>query len=150
MIHDLYGLRALFGQPQRVVSTEIWHGGLGITAVLEYGSGARCAATWVELRNIRQFAETLEVYGDNRGVVLSYPTGFSRGILSTLTVKGVDENGRAFTTHPEIEWENPFRRELAHFHRCITGGDKCRTPVVDARQDVALIIDIVQRYLAAR
>ena len=99
---------------------------------------------------ICQFAEILEVYGDNRGVVLSYPTGFSRGILSTLTVKGVDENGRAFTTHPEIEWENPFRRELTHFHRCITDGDKCRTPVVDARQDVALIIDIVQRYLAAR
>ena len=51
--------------------------------------------------------------------------------------------------HPEIEWENPFRRELTHFHRCITGDGRCRTPVVDARQDVALIIDIVQRYLAA-
>jgi predicted dehydrogenase len=148
MIHDLYGLRALFGQPQRVVSTEIWNGGLGITALLEYGSGARCAATWVELRDIRQFAETLEVYGDDRGIVLSYPTGFSRGILSTLTVKGVDAEGRAFSTHPEIEWENPFRRELAHFHSCITEGVKCRTPVEDARQDVALIIDIVRRYLA--
>lgn len=150
MIHDLYGLRALFGQPRRVVSTEIWNEGLGITAMLEYESGARCAATWVELHNIRQFTETLEVYGDNRGVVLSYPTGFSRGILSTLTVKGVDEDGRAFTTHPEIDWENPFRRELTHFHSCITGGRTCRTPVEDARQDVALIIDIVRRYLAAR
>ena len=150
MIHDLYGLRAIMGVPERVVSSEIWYDGWGISTILAYPGGARCAATWVELRNIRQFAEILEVYGDNRGVVLSYPTGFSRGILSTLTVKGVDENGRAFTTHPEIEWENPFRRELTHFHRCITGDGRCRTPVVDARQDVALIIDIVQRYLAAR
>ena len=151
MIHDLYGLRALFGQPRRVVSTEIWNGGLGITTVLEYESGARCAATWVELRDIRQFTETLEVYSDDRGIVLSYPTGFSRGILSTLTVKGVDGDGRAFTTQPEVEWENPFRRELSHFHSCITGGGgECRTPVEDARQDVALVIDIVRRYLATR
>ena len=67
MIHDLYGLRALFGQPVNVSSTEIWNGGEGITTVLEYASGARCAATWVELRHIRHFTETLEVYGDDRG-----------------------------------------------------------------------------------
>ena len=83
MIHDLYGLRTLFGQPVKVASTEVWNDGEGITTVLEFASGARCAATWVELRNIRHFTETLEVYGDDRGIVLSYPTGFARGQLST-------------------------------------------------------------------
>ena len=57
MIHDLYGLRILFGQPTRVVSTEVWNGGQGVTTILEYGSGARCAATWVELSGIKEFVD---------------------------------------------------------------------------------------------
>ena len=147
LIHDLYGLRILFGQPERVVSTEVWNNGWGVTTILEYGSGARCAATWVELPGIREFVETLEVYGDDRGAILSYPTGFARGIPSTLEIRGVDAGGRSFRQQPFVDWEIPFARELRHFHSCITGGVACRTSLESARQDVALVIDIVRAYL---
>jgi hypothetical protein len=36
-------------------------------------------------------------------------------------------------------------RELRHFHACITEGKVCRTPIESARDDVALIIDIIKR-----
>jgi predicted dehydrogenase len=144
MIHDLYGLRQLFGPPDRVASTEIWNGGLGITTVLAWEGGPRCAATWVELERIRHFRETLEVYSADRGVILSYPTGFSRGMLSEVTIRGVDGAGQTFEQHPGVDWENPFVAELRHFHACVTRGEACRTPLSEARHDVQLVVDITQ------
>ena len=147
MIHDLYGLRAIMGVPNKVVSSEIWYDGWGVSTILAYPDGARCAATWVELKDLRDFKETLEVCGDDRRVLLSYPTGFSRGILSTLEIQTLDQTGAAITQHPAIAWESPFVRELKHFHACITQGATPRTPLEAARHDIALIIDIVKAYL---
>lgn len=146
MIHDLYGLRVMLGQPGRVVSTEIWSDGRAISTVLEYPSGARCVATWADLPELWDFKETLEVYGDRSRAIVSYPTGFARGILSTVTVHGVDADGTAFKREPAVAWESAFVRELRHFHDCIRRGTPCRTPVASARDDVALIIDIIKTY----
>lgn len=147
MIHDLYGLRVMLGTPKTVVSTEIWKAGRAITTVLEYPNGARCVASWVDLPDLWDFKETLEVYGDDKRVLVSYPTGFSRGILSTVTLQGVDSEGTTFRKEPAIDWESAFVRELRHFHECITQGTPSRTPVESARDDVGLIIDIVKSYL---
>jgi len=149
MIHDLYGLRQLFGPPDKVAGTEIWNDGLGITTVLGWDDGPRCAATWVELERIRHFHETLEIYSADRGVILSYPTGFSRGQLSEVTVRGVDDGGQSFEQRPAVDWENPFVSELRHFHACITQGEACRTPLAAARHDVQLVVDITRAALAA-
>ena len=146
MIHDLYGLRTMMGMPTHVVSTEIWRRGRGITLTLAYEDGARCVATWVDLPNLWDFRETLEIYGDDKRVLVSYPTGFSRGILSTVTIQGVDDDGRACRKEPAIDWESAFKRELRHFHDCVTNGTPCLTPIEDARLDISLIIDIAKAY----
>ena len=144
MIHDLYGLRHLFGPPERVAATEIWSGGLGISTILGWAGGLRCAATWVELERIRHFRETLEVYGPERGVILSYPTGFARGLLSEVVIRGVSEQGEPFERRPAVDWESPFVAELRHFHACVTEGETCRTPLAEARHDVQLVVDIAR------
>lgn len=46
-----------------------------------------------------------------------------------------------------MDWESPFRRELRHFHECITQGKEARSPVASARDDIALIIDIAKAYM---
>lgn len=148
MIHDIYGMRVLIGEPERVVNAEIWRDGRAITVTLEYGNGARGVATWVALSNLWDFRETLEVYGDDKRVLISYPTGFARGILSTVVVQGVDERGTTYRKEPALDWETAFKRELRHFHDCVVNGVPCRTSVEAARADIALIIDIVWRYMA--
>jgi predicted dehydrogenase len=148
MIHDLYGLRVMLGLPNAVVSTEIWNGSRGVTIVFEYPSGARCVATWVDLPDLWDFQETLEVYGDDKRVMVSYPTGFARGILSEVTVQGIDADGTTFRKQPAIAWESAFVRELRHFHHCIIEGTSPRTSVESARVDIALIIDIINSYIA--
>ena len=45
-----------------------------------------------------------------------------------------------------IAWASPFVRELQHFHACITEGETPRTPLTEARHDIALIIDIIKAY----
>lgn len=144
MIHDLYGLRHLFGPPEGVAATEIWSGGLGISTILGWAGGLRCAATWVELERIRHFRETLEVYGPDHGVILSYPTGFSRGQLSEVVIRGVSGEGEPFERRPAVDWESPFIAELRHFHACVTEGEACRTPLAEARHDVQLVVDIAR------
>lgn len=146
MIHDLYGLRVLLGAPLGVVSTEIWNDGRAITTTLEYAHGARAVATWVDLAHLWDFKETLEVYGDSKRVLLSYPTGFARGILSTVTVYEIDADGATQRREPAVAWESAFVRELRHFHDCIAHGTPPRTSAASAREDVALIIDIVNAY----
>lgn len=136
----------MLGLPTAVASTEIWNGSRAVTIVLEYPHGARCVASWVDLPDLWDFKETLEVYGDDKRVIVSYPTGFARGILSTVTVQGIDADGTTFRKEPRIAWESPFVRELRHFHECITCGTPSRTSVESARDDIALIIDIIHSY----
>ncbi len=103
-------------------------------------------ATWIDLSRLWDFKETLEVYGDSKRVLLSYPTGFARGILSTVTVYEIDPHGTTQRKEPAVAWESAFVRELRHFHDCIAHGTPPRTPVTSAREDVGLIIDIVNAY----
>ena len=146
MIHDLYTMRAMLGLPRAVVSAEIWRDGRAVTFTLEYPSGARCVATWIDLPDLWDFKETLEIYGDDQRVLLSYPTGFARGILSSVVIQGSDGDGIAYRTEPAVDWESAFLRELRHFHECIVDGTANRTPLAAARDDISLIIDILRKY----
>ena len=147
LIHDLYGLRVLFGLPNRVVSTEIWSEGGAFSTTLEYPQGHRCVATWVDLPELWDYHETLGVYTPAKRVSVSYATGFSRGV-STVTVQEVGTDGRTVSRQPEMDWESPFRRQLRHFHECITEGTYPRAPVTAAGDDISLIIDIARAYLS--
>ena len=144
LIHDLYSLRGMLGVPSAVISTEIWHNDRAINTVLEFPNGARCALSRVDTGDLWDFRETLEVYGENRRVLLSYCTGFSRRVLSELVVQGIDENGVSYNSKPAIPWESAFTAELRHFHDCIVNGTECRSSLEDARHDVSLSIDIAK------
>ena len=147
LIHDLYSLRNMVGVPSGVKSVEIWKGNRAITAVLEYPNDARCVLSRVDLEGLWDFRQTLEIYGDDKRVLLSYPTGFSRRVLSTLVVQGIDAEGTSYRKEPAIPWESAFTAELRHFHACITEGMPCRTPIAEARHDVQLIIDITRSHI---
>ncbi len=147
MVHDLYCLRAMFGVPSRVVSTEIWADGRAYSTTLEYPEGHRCIATWVDLPELWDFHETLEVYGGDKRVIVKFGTGFSRTV-SSLTVHEIDADGRTQRKETAVDWESPFRRELRHFHDSIVNGTPNRSPIETSRADVALVIDITKAYLS--
>jgi len=147
MIHDIGNLHGLFGPPERVVSTDLWAEGRGITTVLAYPDEKRAVCTWVDLPDLWDFRETLEVYGSRERVLVSFPTGFSRGLPTDVTVLGMDEDGMPW--RKGYAWhDNPFKLELQHFRRCVLEG---RSPETDGRStiaDIALVRDIVLSYLS--
>ena len=79
-------------------------------------------------------------------MIVSYPTGFSREVAQ-VKIYEIDQDGTTIAKEPALDWESPFRRELRHFHDCIVNGKTPRSPLTDAGQDIALVIDIVKAYL---
>lgn len=146
MIHDIGNLHGLFGPPERVLSAEIWQNGRAISAVLAYGGGKRAVCSWVDLPELWDFKETLEVYGSRERALVSFPTGFARGLPSIVTLHGMDADRTPWRR--EYRWhDNPFKRELAHFGDCIREGREPSTPGRDAIADIALVGEIVRTYL---
>ncbi len=89
------------------------------------------------------------MYGSRERVIVSFPTGFSRGLPSTVTLKGMDEDGTPWTK--ELTWhDNPFKLELRHFRDCILNGRMPITPGRDTVADIALVRDIILAYVEGR
>jgi predicted dehydrogenase len=146
LIHDLGNLHGLFGPPEGVVSTDIWSEGRALTTVLRYPNDVRAVVSWVDLPELQDFEETLEVYGSRERVIVSFPTGFSRGLPTTVTLKNMDADGTPRTT--TYAWhDNPFKLELRHFRDCILSGTPPLTPGREAVADIALVRDIILAYV---
>jgi predicted dehydrogenase len=146
MIHDIGNLHGLFGAPRQVLSSEIWLDGRAVSTVLDYGDERRAVASWVDLPELWDFKETLEVYGSRQRVLVSFPTGFARGLPSYVTLHGMDGDGTPWRR--EYAWhDNPFKLELQHFGECIRTGSPPRTTGRDAVDDIQLVGDIVKTYL---
>jgi len=146
MIHDIGNLHGLFGPPQRVVSAEIWQDGRAVSTLLDYGDERRAVASWVDLPELWDFKETLEVYGSRERVLVSFPTGFSRGLPSYVTWHGMDVDRTPWRR--EYSWhDNPFKLELQHFGQCIRSGQPPLTSGRDAIADIQLVGEIVRTYL---
>jgi predicted dehydrogenase len=149
MIHDIGNLSGFFGPPTRVVSTELWANGRGINTVIEYPHDRRAICSWVDLPELWEFTETLEVYGSRDRVRVSFPSGFARGMMSTVNVHGMEADGRAWRKEL-IFHDNPFRLELLHFRQCVLEGKQPITPGREAVADIKLVADIVRAYLDGR
>ncbi len=146
MIHDIGNLHGMFGPPARVLSSEIWLDGRAVSTVLDYGNERRAVASWVDLPELWDFKETLEVYGSRERVLVSFPTGFSRGLPSYVTLHGMDADRTPWRR--EYAWhDNPFKLELQHFGECIRSGQAPITPGREAVADIQLVGDIVRTYL---
>jgi predicted dehydrogenase len=142
MIHDIGNLHGLFGPPRAVVSAEIWRDGRALSTVFDYGDGRRAVCSWVDLPELWDFKETLEVYGSRERVLVSFPTGFARGLPSYVTLQGMDADRTPWRR--EYAWhDNPFKLELQHFGACIRDGKQPLTPGRDAVADIELVAEIV-------
>ena len=149
MIHDIGNLHGLFGPPRRVLSAEIWLDGRAVSTVLDYGDPRRAVVSWIDLPELWDFKETLEVYGSRERVLVSFPTGFARGLPSYVTVHGMDADRTPWRR--EYAWhDNPFKLELQHFGECIRTGRAPLTPGREAVDDIHLVGDIVKTYLRSR
>jgi predicted dehydrogenase len=146
MIHDIGNLHGFFGPPERVLSTEIWAEGRALTTVLQYAGDKRAVCSWVDLPELWDFRETLEVYGSRQRVLISFPSGFARGLPTDVVLQGMEADGLPWKQH--FSWhDNPFKCELLHFRDCIVNRRPTLTPGRAAIDDIALVRQIILAYL---
>ena len=93
-------LTGFFGWPEKVLSTEIWLDGRGVTTLLDYGGDLRAALSWVDVPALDSFRETFEIYGNHERVTLDFPSGFTKGLPTHLTVETTDEEGIVWKRSP--------------------------------------------------
>ena len=145
LIHDLGNLHGLFGPPERVLYTEIWLRGKAVSTILEYAHGVRAILNWVDLPDLWDFEETLAVYGSRERVIVSFPTGFARGLPTDVTVMEID--GELNPSKKTLQWhENAFKNELSHFGECISNGREPTTPGREVIDNVGLVRKIVRAW----
>jgi hypothetical protein len=90
---------------------------------LAYGAwavdgGARWTAAWMLLPGAAAFAEDLRVFTADGVRGLSLPAPYEPGPAQN------------------------YRRQLEHFHDCVTAGAPCRTPAAQGARDVALLTEL--------
>ncbi|MDG2198844.1 MAG: Gfo/Idh/MocA family oxidoreductase [SAR324 cluster bacterium] len=150
MIHDLYGLRQLFGKNTKVNNVNIWNEGCSISIALDYGQGFICNVSWIDLPELWNFKETIEIYGSQKRLILNYPSGFSKGLLSEVTIMDITNEKESREITPKLCWESPFVAELKYFYDTIYGITDNKNSIINARNDIELITSIINKYLTSK
>ncbi len=142
MIHDLnvvHGLLERMGEPlpARVVSGDWWNGGRAVAGALRLGNGSRADLAWIQLLATYEYRETVALFFDDSVRSLEFPSPW---LKQRPTVYRRAERHDRTNAATEIEsFDEPFSRELEHFHACVAEGVPCRTPPEQARLDIEVL-----------
>ncbi|RAW93569.1 Gfo/Idh/MocA family protein [Photorhabdus laumondii] len=147
MVHNINVIRTIFGEPIKVLSTQIWpiHSCYPtITTVLDYGERHHIILTWSYLSGVRNYVEELSVYSDSERIKVKFSSPFLKNV-PTIVSQEYMQNGNLVTSEVEVSYDNAFKEELRVFYQCITTNKNVATDVIDAKAD----IKILQSILAA-
>jgi predicted dehydrogenase len=147
MVHDINALRALIGEPERVLFTDVWPADSttpSVTTVLHHPGELRTVYTWTYLAQVRDYVEEIAVLSPTERVRIQFPSPFLKHWPTPVLAQRM-ESGALVQTRYEVSYDEAFREELCAFHDCVTGDKQPLTDVADARADIALL----QRILAA-
>jgi len=131
LIHQIYTMFGLFGEPKRVLSTDIWREGFSIHSVIEYTEDFHVTLNWQFLMTLKDYREEYAVFGNHDRVIFQLPSPYFRNFPSPVTIQGSDD---------ELSWEKKvtvshaeaFENELLAFYNNIMKGTKPISSIDDA------------------
>jgi predicted dehydrogenase len=153
LVHDVNAVHGLLGRiepalPLRVVDAGCVAGGRAATGVVELPGGARWFMAWMLLPGSGDFHEEIAVYAGDGVRSLAFPAPYLLHAPTVYTDARRAGGGRVRTAFGS--WDEPYARQLVHFHECISRGVACRTPPEQARVDIELLTRLFERHVAQR
>lgn len=151
MVHDMNALRGLLGEPDQVVSTEIWppeEREPSITTVLAYGDRTRVVFTWTFLEQLRDYFEEIALMSSANRLRIQFPSPYLRHFPTPIVFQGM-ENGTAYEKRILASYDEAFREELLAFHQCVVQDIEPLTNIEDARRDIAWLQRVFAKYQPA-
>lgn len=141
--HDVNALRGLFGDVRRISHVEVSDDHRYLVATLEYEGGERCVLESGD-SDRKWFEQFIRVDAPDGMLNLEFSNPFIRNTPTELRVKSGIEEVEDTTYAPS--YDEPFKRELEHFVRCIENDAAVRTSFSEARDDLELIVDLFRQY----
>jgi predicted dehydrogenase len=145
IIHDINALRGLIGAPDTVLSTEIWAEGNAIMSTFRYGADVRGVLTWTFLDDVRNYREDLAFLATDGRVELHFPSPFLKHMPTPVVVEQM-EDGAYCRREYTVNFEEAFKRELLHFHECVTAGKHPLTDGAEGKDDIAQAIAMFKAF----
>lgn len=150
MIHDLnvvHGLLEQLGEPlpAQVVDGAWWNEGRAVTGALRLANGARWDNAWIQLLDTHEYQESITLYFADSVRALLFPSPWQK--QRPTVYRRAERRDGANAAQETTSYEEPFSRELDHFHACVTAGEACRTPPEQARLDIEVLTAM---FLASR
>jgi len=150
LLHDLnavHGLLERMGEPLpgEVVAGDWWNEGRAVMGSVRLTNKSRMDLAWIQLLPTFEYRETISLFFDDSVRTLTFPSPWLKQYPTEYRVSA--RNGRTNDVRIIESHEEPFARELAHFHGCVTEGVECRTPPEQARLDIEAL---TQMFLASR
>lgn len=144
LCHDVNAMRGLFGEPEAVVSTELWHDGLCMNSVLRYPNDVRASLTWTYLSDLRDYNEEIACFADAGRVKIIFPSPFLRNYPTEVRIQGAEmlpdrPESASWEKRVTVSYAEAFKEELLAFYDYVTNGKQPLTDVADSRADLTLI-----------
>lgn len=143
LCHDVNALRGLFGTVERIDHVDVFADGRYATAHLTYEDDVRCVLETGD-SDRKWFEQFIRVDGPDGMVKIDFSNPFIKNTPTELRVKqGIEELAETVYTP---SYDESFKREIAHFIRCIDGEAEIRTTFAEARDDLRVITDLFRTY----
>lgn len=151
MVHDMNALRGLLGEPDRILSTEIWphdENTPSVTSILSYGDSTRVVFTWTYLHELREYFEEIALMSSSNRLRIQFPSPYLRHFPTPIVFQGM-ENGASFEKRYTVSYEEAFREELLAFRDCVLNDTQPLTDIADARRDIEWLQRMFAKYQPA-
>lgn len=147
LVHDINALRGILGEPERVVSAEVWKDGFAQHSLTRFAGDVHVSMSWVSLPGVKHYEERLRFVSPEKRVTLVFPSPYLRHAPTPLLLERM-EGDELLLEQRILGYEEAFRAELHHFQRCLADGTPPSPSVEDALGDARWIQEIAKAYAA--
>ena len=144
--HHLSAMRELLGEPKGVIAARQTNQGANASILLDYGHYVTSYQSVVD--EIGLFDAMIEVRSHRKSLRIIYDTPYIRSLPTRLEItEGTPDGVRQRILGPL--YTDSFTTELKAFHQHIQDGSRPKTSLADARNDLVLWTEIIQKMKIA-
>lgn len=142
IIHQVYTLHGLLGDPVRTVSLEVWREGLSLHGVIEYPGDVRCTLDFHYLPTLKKYFEEYAFFGNFDRVILQFPSPYLKNYPSPVIVQGGDGE-TAWEKQIIVSYTEAFRNEILAFYDNVRGHKQPISSVADGVKHTRFIQSLI-------
>jgi predicted dehydrogenase len=145
LIHDINALRGILGEPERVLSADVWRGGFAQHSLTQFPGDLRVSLSWISLPGVKHYEERLRFVSPEKRVTLAFPSPYLRNFPTPLEIEKMDGD-ELVVEQRTVSYEEAFRAELHYFHHGLEEGKPPQPSLQDALGDARWIQLIARAY----